>query len=84
MLANRKFKAALVGLGCIVATTMVDSAFAVSVEVAKKCDALTAEAFPPRVIGNPAAGSAKGTGRQQQAYYRKCVANKGKMKSPSQ
>jgi len=32
------------------------------VEVAKKCDALTAKAFPPRAIGNPAAGSAKGTG----------------------
>ncbi len=84
MLANRKFKAALVGLGCIAGTMITDSAFAVSVEVAKKCDALTSKAFPPRVIGNPAAGSAKGTGRQQQAYYRKCVANKGKMTSPSQ
>jgi len=84
MFANWKFTAAVVGLSCIAGTTMADSAFAVSVEVAKKCDALTAKAFPPRVIGNPAAGSAKGTGQQQQAYYRKCVANNGKMKAPSQ
>ena len=61
---------------------MAETAFAVSVEVAKKCDALTAEAFPPRVVGNPAAGSAKGSGREERAYYRKCVANKGKMDAP--
>lgn len=84
MFANRKFRAAAMGLGCIVGTMMADGAFAISVELAKKCDALTAKAFPPRVIGNPAAGSAKGTGHQQQAYYRKCVANNGKMKTPSQ
>src|SRR5882757_2871669 len=52
---------------------------AVTVEVAKKCEALTAKAFPPRVIGNPAAGSAKGMGQVQQAYFTKCLANGGKM-----
>jgi hypothetical protein len=68
-----------VGLAFIAIVLMTDGAGAVSVEVAKKCDALTAKAFPPRVIGNPAAGSAKGTGADQQAYYNKCVANGGKM-----
>lgn len=56
----------------------VDSAFAISVDVAKKCDALTAQAFPPREPGNPAAGSAKGTGRDVQDYFGKCVANNGR------
>jgi hypothetical protein len=52
---------------------------AVSVEVAKKCNALTASAFPPRVVGNPAAGSAKGTGADERAYFRDCVAKEGKI-----
>jgi hypothetical protein len=77
--ADLKFKAALIGLLCMVFAPMTDSALAVSAEVAKKCSALTAKAFPPRVIGNPAAGSAKGAGRDERAYYRKCVANEGKM-----
>jgi hypothetical protein len=46
---------------------------------AKKCEALTAKAFPSREVGNPAAGSTKGTGKAEQDYYRKCVANGGKM-----
>lgn len=54
---------------------------AVSVEVARTCEALTAKAYPPRVVGNPAAGSAKGTGRIQQQYFNKCVANGGKMEN---
>jgi hypothetical protein len=52
---------------------------AITVELAKKCEALTAQAFPPRVIGNPAAGSAKGSGKDSQAYFNKCVKNGGKM-----
>ena len=83
MLANLKFKAVLVGLVCIAVAPMTDSAFAVSATIAKKCEALTAKAFPPREIGNPAAGSAKGTGKEEQAYFRKCVANKGKMPEPA-
>jgi hypothetical protein len=79
MLINLKFKAALVGLTFIAGAAMAETAFAVSVEIAKKCNALTAEAFPPRVVGNPAAGSAKGSGREERAYYRKCVTNNGKM-----
>ncbi|SHN60829.1 hypothetical protein [Bradyrhizobium erythrophlei] len=52
---------------------------AITVELAKKCQALMAEAFPPRVIGNPAAGSAKGSGKDAQAYFSKCVKNGGTM-----
>jgi len=79
MFANLKFKIALIALAGIAVVPMADSASAISVELAKKCGALTAKAFPPREIGNPASGSAKGTGRDERAYYRKCVANKAKM-----
>jgi hypothetical protein len=78
MFANLKSMGA-VGLVFIAVASMTNSAEAVSVEVAKKCDALTAKAFPPQVIGNPAAGSAKGTGADERAYYKKCLANHGKM-----
>jgi hypothetical protein len=79
MFANLKFAGALVGLACVAVAPMMDSASAESLEVAKKCNALAAKAFPPREIGNPAAGSAKGTGRAEQDYYKKCIANSGKM-----
>ena len=82
MFSNLKFLGALVGLVCIAVASMTDSAAAVSVEIAKKCNALTAKAFPPREAGNPAAGSAKGTGQAERAYYRKCVANGGKVGAP--
>lgn len=82
MFANLKFKAVLIGLVCMGVAPMTDSASAISVELAKKCNALTAQAFPPRVIGNPAAGSAKGSGQEQRDYYKKCVANEGKMDAP--
>jgi hypothetical protein len=48
-------------------------------ELAKTCDALTAKAFPPRQIGNPAAGSAKGNSKAQREYYKKCATNGGKV-----
>lgn len=54
-------------------------ASAITAEVARACDALVAKNFPPRVVGNPAAGSAKGSPREQQAFFQKCVANGGKM-----
>ena len=79
MPASLKSMGVFVGLVFLTFVLLTGNAGAVSVEVAKKCDALTAKAFPPRVIGNPAAGSAKGTGADQQAYYNKCVANGGKM-----
>jgi hypothetical protein len=83
MFANLKLMGVVVGLVFITVAPMTNSAMAISVEVAKKCDALTAKAFPPRVIGNPAAGSAKGTGANERLYYKKCVANGGKMPDPA-
>lgn len=82
MFSSLKFWGVLVGL-FIAVGPMTNSASAVSVEIAKKCNALTAEAFPPRVIGNPAAGSEKGPGRAERAYYKKCVANGGKIAAPT-
>jgi hypothetical protein len=74
-----KVASAFAGLMCVVVVSMPHSASAVAVEVAKKCSALTAKAFPPRVIGNPGAGSAKGSGREEQAYFKRCVASGGKI-----
>jgi hypothetical protein len=72
--------------GCAVAVLMAagllpSGASAISVEVAKKCDILVAKAFPPRQDGNPAAGSAKGSGQAEVDYFNKCVANGGNMNS---
>ena len=50
---------------------------AVTAEVARKCQALKQRTFPPREIGNPAAGSDKGSGADQAAFFRKCIANGG-------
>ena len=80
MFASLKWIGIVAGLAFVTAT---NSAGAVSVEVARKCNALTAKAFPPRAVGNPAAGSAKGTGADQRAYYKKCVENDGKMPDPA-
>ena len=52
---------------------------AITVELAKKCRALMTKAYPPRVVGNPAAGSATGSGKDAQAYFDKCVKNDGKV-----
>jgi hypothetical protein len=49
------------------------SAFALTAEIAKKCSASKAKQFPPRSIGNPAAGSAKGSGADERAFFSKCV-----------
>jgi hypothetical protein len=51
------------------------AASAISLQVARKCDAATYKAFPPRVVGNPAAGSSNGTGRSEEYYFSRCVAN---------
>jgi hypothetical protein len=77
MLANLKSRSALAVLVCIAASTSASGASAVTAEVAKRCDALTANAYPPRVPGNPAAGSAKGTGPAERKYYSNCVAHGG-------
>ena len=79
MFVHVKFGSALVGLVCIAVGCMKGEASAVTAEVAKKCDALTAKAYPPRVPGNPAAGLAKGTAQSERAYFNKCVANGGRV-----
>jgi hypothetical protein len=66
-------------IGIALGAATLERAAAVTVEVARKCQALTDAAYPPREPGNPAAGSAKGSGRTLQAYFKKCVANGGKM-----
>jgi hypothetical protein len=68
-----------IAVTCIAVGSMTSSASAITVELAHKCSALMAKAYPPREPGNPAAGSAKGDGQAAQAYYRKCVANNGKV-----
>jgi hypothetical protein len=79
MFTNLKIGGVLAVLACIALGCMTGSAPAITAQLAKKCQALTAKAFPPRVPGNPAAGSAKGTGQSQRDYFNKCLANGGKM-----
>jgi hypothetical protein len=79
MFASLKLRLGRFGLVCMAIGLMSGSASAITVEIAKKCNALTAKAFPPRVPGNPAAGSAKGSGKEMQDYFRKCVENGGEM-----
>jgi hypothetical protein len=79
MLTNPKIARVLVALVCVAVGCMTGSALAVTAQLAKKCQALTAQAFPPLVPGNPAAGSAKGTGRSQRDYFNRCLANGGKL-----
>jgi hypothetical protein len=67
----------LIGVGAAVG----DVSAAPSAEVAKKCAALTAKAFPPRVAGNPATGSAAGTGRS--GFFNDCVAKGGNVDVPA-
>jgi hypothetical protein len=79
MFTHFKSGCALLALTCLALGSLPGSASAITAEVAKKCNALTAKQFPPREPGNPAAGSAKGSGRDQRAYFSKCVANNGIM-----
>ncbi len=74
-----KYGIAFVVLIWLAFPVITRSAFAVTAEVAKKCQILSAKAFPPRVPGNPAAGLLNGTGREASQYFRKCVENGGNM-----
>lgn len=67
------------GLAAVLTLAAPGTASAITVEVARACEAAVAKAFPPRQIGNPAAGSTKGTGKDQREYFKKCVANDGKV-----
>lgn len=79
MVFKHKASPVAVGLICLAGAAIPERASAISVELARTCKALTTKQFPPREPANPAAGSAKGSGRDQTAYFNKCVANNGKM-----
>jgi hypothetical protein len=79
MFGNLASGRTLLALTCILLGWVPDRASAITAELAKKCSALTAKQFPPREPGNPAAGSAKGSGGDRRAYFSKCVANAGKV-----
>ena len=67
----------LVAMILIGAGSATNSASAVTLEVANKCNALTAQAFPPAVPGNPAAGREGGNGHSVRKLFNRCVANGG-------
>ncbi|HEV2154473.1 hypothetical protein [Bradyrhizobium sp.] len=79
MVLEWKVVAGAIGVLYVHAVVAPDQASAITAELARTCRALTTKQFPPREIANPAAGSAKGSGRDQIAYFNKCVANNGKM-----
>ena len=68
-----------IGFAFVLALAAPATASAITAEVARTCDAAVAKAFPPRQIGNPAAGSSKGSPKDRRDYYNKCVANNGKV-----
>jgi hypothetical protein len=77
------FRSVSLALVCAAILAQTNVTSAVTVEVARKCQAFTAKAFPPREAGNPAAGSAKGSGLDQHNYFTKCVANGGRVDDAS-
>jgi hypothetical protein len=77
--AKFKSRIGLLALIFVVPLLMAPSAFAITLEVAKKCSALAEKAFPLRVPGNPAAGYLNGTGADYRNYFNQCVANGGTM-----
>jgi hypothetical protein len=78
MPASPRSRRAFFVVVCLTLASGPNRASAVTVEVARKCKALTDTTYPPREPGNPAAGSEKGSGRAAQDYFNKCVANGGK------
>ncbi len=68
---------------CAAMLAHTNDASAVTAEVARKCQVLTSKAFPPREPGNPAAGSAKGSGLDEQNYFKRCVASGGQVDDAS-
>jgi hypothetical protein len=78
MALKTQFRSVSLALVCAAMLAQTNGASAITAEVARKCQALTSKAFPPREVGNPAAGSAKGSGLDEQNYFKKCVANGGR------
>lgn len=79
MVFTWKAGAVAVALACLAGVAIPKPASAITAELARTCKTLMTKQFPPREPGNPAAGSTKGSGRDQQAYFNKCVANNGKV-----
>ena len=80
MPADGKFRSAALAFSFAAAIVLLPTgASAVTADLARKCNALVAKAFPPRQPGNPAAGSSKGTAQDQRSYFQKCVENGGNM-----
>ena len=79
MLVDHKFKwgAGIVLLAAV--ALQPTGAQAITADVAKKCNLLMEKQFPPRQPGNPAAGSSKGSAKDQRDYFKKCVDNGGNM-----
>lgn len=69
----------LLGFASLLTLAAPVTASAITAEVARACDTAVSKAFPPKQIGNPAAGSAKGSAKEQRDYFNKCVANNGKI-----
>jgi hypothetical protein len=84
MFSNLQFRSMILVPVCFAVWAMTNSASAITVEVAKKCEGLATKVFPPREIGNPAAGSAKGSSQDRRNYFNKCVANGGNMDNDAQ
>jgi hypothetical protein len=74
---------AMAGVPIVVSLLSSITSAAPTPELAKKCATLTAKAFPSRVVGNPAAGSAKGSGRSEQDYFNDCIKKGGNIDPPS-
>ena len=68
---------ALFVVGAAALLPAVSQAQPISAEVARKCKVLRAKQFPPRQIGNPAAGSAYGSGPDKREFFRRCVEKGG-------
>ena len=77
--AKSRFGIVLLTLTFVLTSLKTPSAFAITAEVAKTCEALAAKAYPLRYPGNPAGGRVNGTGADFQKYFGQCVANGGKM-----
>lgn len=76
-----RFKRATIGLVLVSLSYagMIGSGSAVTTEVARACETAAAKAFPPRQIGNPAAGTSKGTAKERRDFFNRCAANNGKV-----
>lgn len=76
-----RIERAIIGLVTVLLSAVAGTGpvSAITAEVARACETAAAKEFPPRQIGNPAAGSSKGTPKERLNYFNKCVANNGKV-----